>query len=537
MLFNSYGFIFGFLPVVLAGFYGLGARSREAALSWLIAASLLFYAWWRPFNVLLIAPSILINYGAARYLDALVPRNPGRARAVLAASIVFNVCFLGYLKYVAFGEQTLNDLFGAGLPLTQIILPLGISFITFQKIAFLVDVHAGRIDRFTFREYALFVLFFPQLIAGPIVHYREVMPQFKSATCRFDPEDFSVGLSLFFFGLAKKLILADPLGPIIAPLYDHAAAGVPQSLANAWIAALGFTVQIYFDFSGYCDMALGIARLFGVKLPANFNSPLQARSIIEFWSRWHISLTRFLTAYIYMPMSLGVLRRRAASGIRARDAKLATFFAALAIPIMVTMLVSGLWHGAGYTFVLWGGMHGLMLCINHAWRQIRPGVWPDTASYERFMAPAGLLLTFLSVVFAMVLFRSPTVEGACMLWKGMAGGYGATMPEAVLSGLGSLGDMLVWLGVHPAWTSGSMLVEASLRISVLLFVTFECPNTLELLSAYEPALGIKPVKTPGRWLNRLTWQPTIRWAFGLACVALAGILSLGEPHEFLYWRF
>jgi len=238
-----------------------------------------------------------------------------------------------------------------------------------------------------------------------------------------------------------------------------------------------------------------------------------------------------------MPMSLAVLRRRAASGIRARDAKVATFFAALAIPTMVTMLVSGLWHGAGYTFVLWGLMHGLMLCINHAWRQIRPGVWPDTVSYDRFMASAGLLLTFLSVVFAMVLFRSSTVEGAWMLWKGMTGGYGTTMPEAVLTGLGPIGGILIWLGVHPAWTSGSMLMGASLRIAVLLFIVFECPNTLQLLSAYQPALGIKPVTMSGPWFSRLAWQPSNRWAFGLACVALAGILSLGERPEFLYWRF
>jgi alginate O-acetyltransferase complex protein AlgI len=223
MLFNSYIFIFGFLPPVLVGFYVLGARSREWALLWLIAASLMFYAWWRPLNVLLIAPSILINYGLSRDLERTAQRHPARARIVLTAGIVFNLCFLGYFKYAIFGEQALNDLFGAGLPLTQVILPLGISFITFQKIAFLVDVHAGRIERFTFREYALFVLFFPQLIAGPIVHYREMMPQFKAAPCRFDAENIDVGLSLFFFGLAKKLILADPLSRVIGPLYDRAA--------------------------------------------------------------------------------------------------------------------------------------------------------------------------------------------------------------------------------------------------------------------------------------------------------------------------
>ena len=540
MLFNSYIFIFAFLPPVLAGFYVLGARSREAALSWLIAASLLFYAWWRPLNILLIAPSILINYGIACYLKRIGHSNPVRAQVVLIGGVVFNLCFLGYFKYIAFGEQTLNDLFDAGLPLTQVILPLGISFITFQKIAFLVDVHAGRIERFTFREYALFVLFFPQLIAGPIVHYREMMPQFKVASCRFDAEDVSIGISLFFFGLAKKLILADPIGRVIGPLYDHAASAVPQSMADAWIAALGFTLQVYFDFSGYCDMALGVARLFGIKLPVNFNSPLKARSVIDFWARWHITLTRFLTAYIYMPMTLFLMRRRAANGQparRTRDAKVATFLGLLAVPTILTMLVSGLWHGAGYTFILWGLLHGLLLCVNHAWRLIRPRIWPDTASYNRLAAPAAFMLTFLSVVFAMVLFRSPTVAGAAMLWKGMIGVYGTTMPRAILSHLGPIGGLLVQLGVQPAWTSGTMFVGAAARIGVLLFIALALPNTLELLALYQPALGVKPAKTPGRLLGFVAWQPTGTWAVSLACVALAGILSLGELHEFLYWRF
>jgi alginate O-acetyltransferase complex protein AlgI len=540
MLFNSYIFIFGFLPPVLAGFYILGARSRDWALLWLIAVSLVFYAWWRPLNVLLIAPSIGINYIAARYLQRIGQDRPTRARLVLIACIVFNVCFLGYFKYSAFGEQALNDLFGAGLPLTQVILPLGISFITFQKIAFLVDVHAGRIDRFTVRDYALFVLFFPQIIAGPIVHYREMMPQFKAASCRFDAENVSVGLSLFFFGLAKKLILADPIGTAIEPLYGHAGAGIPQTMVDAWIAALGFTLQIYFDFSGYCDMALGLARFFGIKLPVNFNSPLKARSIIDFWARWHITLTRFLTAYLYMPMTFALVRRRAAGGHparSARDAKVTTFLSMLAAPTILTMLVSGLWHGAGYTFVLWGLLHGLYLCVNHAWRQIRPRLWRDTASYHRRAGRAAFLLTFVSVVVAMVLFRAPTPGAALMLWKGMIGIYGATMPQAILSHLGPLSAGLRHLGIQPAFSSGSLFVSETIRIGVLLVIALALPNTLELLAAHEPALGIKPAKAPGRAVRLLTWQPNGIWAAGMACVVAAGMMSLGGLHAFVYWQF
>src|SRR5580693_8991004 len=211
MLFNSYQFVFGFLPLTLLGFYLLGARRRDWALLWLTVASLFFYAWWRPINVLLNAPSILINLGVARLLQRYRVARPALAKLWLATGIVFNLCFLGYFKYTMFVKGAVNDIFGTELVLTHIILPLGISFITFQKIAFLADVHAGRVSEFSLREYALFVLFFPQLIAGPIVHYREMMPQFRSIPARFDAENVSVGLTLFFTGLAKKLLLADPL--------------------------------------------------------------------------------------------------------------------------------------------------------------------------------------------------------------------------------------------------------------------------------------------------------------------------------------
>jgi D-alanyl-lipoteichoic acid acyltransferase DltB (MBOAT superfamily) len=424
MLFNSYSFVFGFLPVVLAGFYLLGARRREWALLWLTAASLLFYAWWRPINVLLIAPSILINYGLARALERTGEVRPVLGRMILFGGIVFNLCFLGYFKYLNFFAGALNDAFGSGFVLTQLILPLGISFITFQKIAFLVDVHGGRVSRFSLADYGLFVLFFPQLIAGPIVHYREMMPQFRTAPCRFDAENVAVGLSLFFFGLAKKLVLADPLSHLVAPLYGNAAAGVPQSMTEAWLAAIGFTLQIYFDFSGYSDMALGLARFFGIKLPVNFNSPLKATSIIDFWLRWHVSLTRFLTAYIYNPLTLTLTRRRLAKGkpiFGGRNTSAGAFLSLLAMPTLLTMLVSGIWHGAGYTYVLWGLLHGTLLCINHAWRLIRPRIWPDAKLYNRRMAPFGFVLTFVSVVAAMVLFRAASPGAALLLWKGMIG--------------------------------------------------------------------------------------------------------------------
>jgi alginate O-acetyltransferase complex protein AlgI len=540
MLFNSYPFLFGFLPVVLVGFYVLGAQRREWALAWLTAASLFFYAWWRPINVLLIAPSILINYGLARALERTRETQPAQARAILIVGIVFNLCFLGYFKYLNFFESSLNDAFGAGFVLTQLILPLGISFITFQKIAFLVDVQGGRVDKFSLADYGLFVLFFPQLIAGPIVHYREMMPQFRAAPCRYDPENVAVGLTLFFFGLAKKLLLADPLSTLVAPLYKQAAAGTPQSATEAWIAALGFTLQIYFDFSGYTDMALGLARFFGIKLPLNFNSPLKATNIVDFWLRWHVSLTRFLTAYIYNPLTLTLTRRRMAQGkpiFGGRNTSIGAFLTLLAMPTVLTMFVSGMWHGAGYTYILWGLLHGIYLCINHAWRLVRPRIWSNARVYNRRAAPFGFVLTFISVVAAMVLFRAPTASAAVVLWKGMVGVYGVTLPQAVFARLGSIAGFLASIGVRPAWTSGSILMAATIRIAVLLAIALLMPNTLQMLAAFEPALGVKPGKTSSRLERLLTWRPSRGWAVGLACVALAGILSLGELSEFLYWQF
>ena len=240
--------------------------------------------------------------------------SPRLSRALLLLGIAFNVLFLGFFKYMDFLYGTINDAFGANLILMHIILPLGISFITFQKIAFLIDVQAGRVKSFSFREYCTFVLFFPQLIAGPIVHYREMMPQFATATCRIDKENIAVGLTLLFFGLFKKVVLADNIAPLVTPIYNHAASGDKVSFFLAWMAAIGFTLQIYFDFSGYTDMALGAGPIFGIRLPPNFDSPLRAPSIIDFWLRWHMTLTRFLTAYIYNPLVLWLTRRRLAKG-------------------------------------------------------------------------------------------------------------------------------------------------------------------------------------------------------------------------------
>jgi D-alanyl-lipoteichoic acid acyltransferase DltB (MBOAT superfamily) len=541
MLFNSYEFIFFFLPVAAGVFYFFGRFvSKTAAIRWLILASLLFYAWWRPLNVLLITPSILINFGLAKLLLQLLQRDrPKLVKAVLIVGIAFNIAFLGYFKYANFFVGAVDDVFGTSYVLDRIILPLGISFITFQKIAFLVDVAAKRVVSFTLQDYCLFVLFFPQLIAGPIVHYREVMPQFQRAPCRFDRENAAVGLTLFFGGLFKKTFLADGIAPLVTAIYGQSTAGHSISFLYGWMAAIGFTLQIYFDFSGYSDMAIGIARLFGVRLPPNFNSPLRAASIIDFWLRWHMTLTRFLTAYLYNPLSLWLTRRRLAkglSGFGGKNSTLGAFISLLMLPTIFTMCVSGLWHGAGYTFIFWGFLHGVFLTVNHLWRLFARR-WPDKQRYQRIMTPVGFVITFLGVVTAMVFFKSPTMASAWNIVQGMAGLHGIAVPPTAFKHLGPLAGWLQHLGVAAGAADDKFFIlwEWILGLSALAFFA---PNSLQILARYEPALGVVPATAYniGPAL-RLNWRASFGWGVAAAVVAAVAVLHTGGVSEFLYWQF
>jgi len=544
MLFNSAEFLFGFVPVALLGFYLLGRFSRVSAIRWLIVVSLAFYGWWRPLNVLIIAPSIIINFVLASALLRL-NRNEDSLRAskaVLLLGILFNVVFLGIFKYTDFLAGTINDVFGTNLILRHIILPLGISFITFQKIAFLIDVQAGRVRSFTFQNYCTFVLFFPQLIAGPIVHYREMMPQFEAASCRFEKENVAVGLTLLLFGLFKKVVLADSMAPLVSPIYEHAALGGHISFVMAWMAAIGFTLQIYFDFSGYTDMALGLARFFGIKLPPNFNSPLRAPSIIDFWLRWHMTLTRFLTAYLYNPLVLSLTRRRLANGrpgFGGRNTTAGAFISLLMVPTLLTMFVSGLWHGAGYGFIVWGLLNGVYITINHGWRLVAARLWSDRRSYARFARVPGQLITFITVSATMLFFRAPTIKSALDLVKGIAGLNGVGLPQELLGRLGPLAGILNRIGVTGEPWNGHDFISAGRWICLLLLIALALPNTLRILDRYEPALGVKPNSTkPATGKMRiLEWGPSLSWAIAMSAVAAIAIVSMGGPSQFLYWQF
>jgi alginate O-acetyltransferase complex protein AlgI len=337
MLFNSHEFISAFLPIVFAGFFLAARLSTRFATAWLCAASLAFYAWWSPIYVLLLLGSICVNYCIGREIGRRAAQERMLiARQLLFGGIAINVVVLGYFKYTGFFVQMLGS---AVPPVVTIILPLGISFYTFTQIAYLVDAYRGKVAGYDPLHYALFVTYFPHLIAGPILHHNEMIPQFeRPSTYRFSYENISAGMTIFFIGLFKKVILADGIAPPVGPIFDAAAAGVQLTFLEAWVGALCYSFQLYFDFSGYCDMAIGISRLFGIALPLNFHSPYKAENIIEFWRRWHMTLSRFLRDYLYIPLggSRTTLRRRH-------------------VNVMVTMLLGGLWHGAGWTFILWGG--------------------------------------------------------------------------------------------------------------------------------------------------------------------------------------
>ena len=463
MLFNSYEFIFAFMPVVTVAYFIIGrTNSRRLTLGWLAAASAIFYGLWNPINVAIIFPSIIFNFFMAKTISRLDENRAGLRSLVLVVGIVANIGFLGYFKYKNFFSELTNSLFATHFPIAPLLLPLGISFITFQKIAFLVDVHSGLVKKFSLFDFMVFVLFFPQLVAGPIVHFRELMPQFAKAPLRPNPTDVLAAIALFSIGLFKKVVIADGIAEFVTPAFGAAASGQAVSLLPAWGGALAYTFQIYFDFSGYSDMALGLARIFGVRLPMNFNSPLRASSIIEFWGRWHITLTRFLTAYIYTPIVLSWTRRRLMRRkpvLAGSRTKVPAFAVLVAVPTILTMAVSGLWHGAGLQFILWGLIHGLLLIINQGWRILRPRMWSDQASYDRFANPIGFVLTFLSVVLTMVFFRADSVRTAMQILKGMVGANGVSLPYTIGARLGAAGE---WLRVLASRSSGSAATISSL---------------------------------------------------------------------------
>jgi alginate O-acetyltransferase complex protein AlgI len=505
MIFSSIPFIFAFLPVALTGYYLLARLGRKPAAVWLVAASLFFYAYWNPNYLPLLLGSIAWNFTMGSWVFSLDAKSEKRKTAILWIAIVGNLALLGYYKYLSstIGFLSSNHFISSNWE-TQIVLPLGISFFTFTQIGYLMDSFDGRAKERGLLSYALFVTFFPHLIAGPILHNREMMPQFADRQhFRFQMENLAVGVAIFAFGIAKKVLLADPLG-------FAADAGFNSSsnlgMTGAWVTALSYSLQLYFDFSGYSDMAVGLARMFGIIFPANFNSPYKATSIIDFWSRWHITLTRYLTLYLFNPVAMHVSRRRIERGLsvsRSGTKNLPAFTTMVIWPTVFTMGLAGIWHGAGLQFIVFGLLHAAYLSINHAWRifgpQHKPSSWSRVAG--------SVLLTYVAVLTAQIFFRAGSVTEATNILGAMIGTTQA--------------------GESPA--SGFI----GLRIVAGFVICFVLPNTQQIMREHRPILE---KVLPTRW-TVLTWQPTLLWGIVIGALLLASLLRMSDVSKFLYFQF
>ncbi|MGC5328440.1 MBOAT family O-acyltransferase [Brevibacillus sp. SYSU BS000544] len=467
MLFNSYEFIFLFLPISFIGYFLLNKyRLTKVAIGWLAVCSLFFYSWWNIANLPLMMGSILFNYVVGTFLTKR--HGTSSNKLLLTFGVASNLALLGYYKYADFFLTNLNSALSTQFPLLQLVLPLGISFFTFTQIAYLVDAYRGEVKEYNLINYILFVTFFPHLIAGPILHHKEMMPQFASTRKKvINWQNIAHGLLIFAIGLSKKVLIADTLAGWASPGFQAAS----LTFIEAWSTALSYTFQLYFDFSGYSDMAIGIALLFNIRLPQNFDSPYKADSIIDFWRRWHMTLSRFLRDYLYIALGgnrKGKFRRH--------------------VNLLATMVLGGLWHGAAWTFVVWGLMHGLALVVNHFWRSL---------GFKMHWLPARLL-TFLFVVVAWVFFRAESFQQAMVVLQGMVN-------------IQNIGFSMT--AISPALPAG--IKEVAILAITYLFVS--------------------------TWKNSLEWEkefkPNWKWGIIVPLLLIAGIFGLNRVSEFLYFQF
>jgi len=486
MLFNSYAFIFLLLPITFLIYFGLNKwKLIRASILWLIFVSLLYYGWWNPKYVLLIVGSILFNYTIGAWLRRSRETGRLKRKLLLIIGISGDLLLLGYFKYADFFISNFNSFSHSQVPLLHIALPVGISFFTFTQIAYLVDAHRGETEGYALPIYALFVSFFPYLLAGPIIHHREMTTQYRQLGNKaLDYRNITAGLYLFFIGLFKKVVIADSLDVWVNNGFDHAAT---LTLIEAWVASLSYTLQLYFDFSGYTDMALGSARMFNITLPVNFDSPYRSLNIQEFWRRWHITLGRFVRDYIYIPLG----------GSRVSEVR--TLF-----NLMVAFFVIGLWHGAGWTFVFWGCLHGGALVIHRLWRKFN-------IKMPRFLA---WLMTFNFVNGAWIFFRAKTFGDAMKVLRGMAGMNGIVLPESLGDRLKGLQDCGVRFGQWFGNIGGNDKTIIMVLIVLLLSLVYR--NSNEMVARFKP-----------NFLHLIF----------ICMVAVTSILYLGRYSEFLYFRF
>ena len=521
MLFNSYIFLFGFLPITLAGYQIAAHWHRRAVVIWLSVASLAFYAYWRPAYLTLLCASILFNYTAGLLISRRI-RNSIPSAVLLGSAITVNLGALCYYKYLFPLLNFVASYQRSPLHWDNVFLPLGISFFTFTQIAYLVDLQQGEAVQQDLGSYTLFATFFPHLIAGPILHHAEIMPQFqRDRDYRLRLADVTVGFSWFIMGLCKKVLLADRFALAADPAF---AAAAHIGTLGAWVGVLSYALQLYFDFSGYSDMALGLARMFSIDFPLNFSSPYKAASIIDFWQRWHMTLTRYINSYLYNPLALWVTRWRAAHGRKISRKAMATyggFLSMIAWPTSVSLFVAGVWHGAGLQFVIFGMLHGIYLTANHAWRVFRPASAGSILPQNRMAQAAGhggrVLLTFAAVLLAQIFFRASGTAAAMAMLAGALGlHHGRVSPVNT-----------------PAFAPG---VAALLPIVFGLFIVWTLPNTQQLLLRFKPALELTQADRTEGWLRGL-WQPNLAWGLCLGLTFFAVLVKMENPTSFLYFQF
>jgi alginate O-acetyltransferase complex protein AlgI len=503
MLFIAAPFLIYFLPITLIGFHLLGRAHRKAAILWLVLASLTFYGYWNPKYVLLLFGSMLVNFVISRAIARATASNQKNAWMILG--IILNLGALCYFKYLFSFLSFLHDVHVIAHDWTSVILPLGISFFTFTQIGYLVDLAQGEATPEDFTDYALFVTFFPHLIAGPLLHHKEIMPQIAGAKhLRLHHQDVLLGLSWFVLGLAKKLIIADYFARPANLAFGNVGLLTAKS---AWLGLLCYSMQLYFDFSGYSDMAIGLARMFSIRFPMNFNSPFQASGIIDFWQRWHMTLTRYITLYLYNPISIYISRRRMAKGMKVSRKAARTpsgFLAMIAWPTIATMFVAGVWHGAGLQFVLFGVLHGIYLCVNHAWRLFRPehGI---LVKYRLLARTTSILLTYLCVIIALVFFRANSTSEAFSFITRL-------------------------VRFQPSAADG-LLPVTSWLVLVLFPVVWFLPNTQQIMGQVEA------VAKPGTVRSWLTWQPSLAWSVAIGLLFFVSLLFASTSASFLYFQF
>lgn len=501
MLFTSYPFIFLFLPITLLGFFVLGrlCGARAAAL-WLALASVFFYGYWSLEHVPLLLGSILFNFSTGYVIARNQTHRRSIARTALWIGVVGDLALLAYFKYANFFLGEISSAAGLEFSLLSVVMPIGISFFTFTQIAFLVDAWRGKASEYNFWHYLLFVTWFPHLVAGPILHHGQMMPQFKDPSI-YSPRsrNIAVGLLIFIVGLAKKLIIADPMSAYADPVFTAVSLGQAVGPIVAWTGALAYTLQIYFDFSGYSDMAVGLSMMFGIALPINFNSPYKAQSIIEFWRRWHMTLSQFLRDYLYI--ALGGNRHGESRRL---------------LNLMLTMLLGGLWHGAAWTFVVWGALHGTYLCINHAYRKLPERYRLESLMPARPSKAISIGITFVAVVVAWVYFRAHDISSAHTMLAGMAGAKGS-----------GWGDVLGQL------SSTRFLIMSTLALAIVWIL----PNIYTIIDSFEKRFQVnEAVQQPTTLSSKIGISIAMASAM-IFIVSMSFTFGVNVTSPFIYFNF